>query len=170
MDKLIFCLWWWWWWGWGRAHESWNVWNNKCHSSLKLFLSTLLSFSLTSLTFSHFQPTSFSHSLSQRTLGRLSYSNFTFPFSLPTFPPHFLTHTISLLNISHPPQLHFLDSHPTLHFPHGGPLICRWFSSSMWEVLFSTRSHIPSKINSFENLLSICSRRFSNQYWIASNP
>lgn len=90
------------------------------------------------------------------------------PYPLP--PPHFLTHTISLLTISHPPQLHFLDWLPTLHFPHGGPLICRLFSSSMWEVLFSTTSHIPSKINSFENLLSICSRRFSNQYRIASNP
>lgn len=122
----------------------------------------------------------FSHSLSylthntltfnQHSDGSLTHSNFTFPFSLPTFPPHFLTHTISLLTISHPPQLHFLDWLPTLHFPHGGPLICRLFSSSTWEVLFSTTSHIPSKINSFENLLSICSRRFSNQYRIASNP
>lgn len=139
-----------------------TVWNNKCHSSLKLVLSTLLSFSLL--------PHSHSLTFNQHSAGSLTHSNFTFPFSLPTFPPHFLTHTISLLTISHPPQLHFLDWLPTLHFPHGGPLICRWFSSSMWEVLFSTTSHIPSKINSFENLLSICSRRFSNQYRIASNP
>lgn len=139
-----------------------TVWSNKCHSSLKLVLSTLLSFSLL--------PHSHSLTFNQHSAGSLTHSNFTFPFSLPTFPPHFLTHTISLLTISHPPQLHFLDWLPTLHFPHGGPLICRWFSSSMWEVLFSTTSHIPSKINSFENLLSICSRRFSNQYRIASNP
>lgn len=141
-----------------------TVWSNKCHndSSLKLVLSTLLSFSLL--------PHSHSLTYNQHSAGSLTHSNLTFPFSLPTFPPHFLTHTISLLTISHPPQLHFLDWLPTLHFPHGGPLICRWFSSSMWEVLFSTTSHIPSKINSFENLLSICSRRFSNQYRIASNP
>lgn len=143
-----------------------TVWSNKCHSSLKLVLSTLLSFSLL--------PHSHSFTFNQHSSGSLTHSNFTFPFSLPTFPPHFLTHTISLLTISHPPppqpQLHFLDWLPTLHFPHGGPLICRLFSLSMWEVLFSTTSHIPCKINSFENLLSICSRRFSNQYRIASNP
>lgn len=139
-----------------------TVWSNKCHSSLKLVLSTLLSFSLL--------PHSHSLTFNQHSAGSLTHSNLTFPFSLPTSPPHFLTHTISLLTISHPPQLHFLDWLPTLHFPHGGPFICRLFSSSMWEVLFSTTSHIPSKINSFENLLSICSRRFSNQYRIASNP
>lgn len=103
------------------------------------------------------------HSASSLTLILHSHSPY------PLFP---LTssHTISLLTISHPPQLHFLDSLLTLIFPHGGPLICRWFSSSMWEVLFSTTSHIPSKINSFENLLSLCLIRFSNQYCIASNP
>lgn len=106
-----------------------TVWSNKCHSSLKLVLSTLLSFSLL--------PHSHSLTFNQHSAGSLTHSNFTFPFSLPTFPPHFLTHTISLLTISHPPQLHFLDWLPTLHFPHGGPLICRLFSSSMWEVLFS---------------------------------
>lgn len=141
-----------------------TVWSNKCHSSLKLVLSTLLSFSLL--------PHSHSLTFNQHSAGSLTHSNFTFPFSLPTFPPS-LSHTHNLPSdyfSPPPPQLHFLDWLPTLHFPHGGPLICRLFSLSMWEVLFSTTSHIPSKINSFENLLSICSRRFSNQYRIASNP
>lgn len=51
-----------------------TVWNNKCHSSLKLFLYTLLSFTLLphshSLTFN--QLPSLTHS--QRTLSQLSYS------------------------------------------------------------------------------------------------
>lgn len=90
------------------------------------------------------------------------------PYPLPPSLSH--THNLPSDYFSPPTITVFLDWLPTLHFPHGGPLICRWFSSSMWEVLFSTTSHIPSKINSFENLLSICSRRFSNQYRIASNP
>lgn len=124
------------------------------------FVYSSLILSLTSLTFSHFQPT----------LGRLSLTLILHSHSPYPLPPS-LSHTHNLpSDYFSPPQLHILDWLPTLHFPHGGPLICRLFSSSMWEVLFSTTSHIPSKINSFENLLSICSRRFSNQYRIASNP
>lgn len=123
----------------------------------------------------------FSHSLSYLT-HILSLSTNTRPALLLTLILHSHSpYPLSPLTFSHtqspfwlfltpPPQLHFLDWLPTLHFPRGGPLICRLFTLSMWEVLFSTTSHIPSKINSFENLLSICSRRFSNQYRIASNP
>lgn len=135
-----------------------------------LFVYSSLIHSLTSLTFSHFQPSSFSHSLSTYTQPALLLTLILHSHSPYPLFPLTSSHTISLLTISHPPQLHFLDSLPTLTFPHGGPLICSWFSSSMWEVLFSTTSHIPSKINSFENLQSLCFIRFSNQYCIASNP
>lgn len=139
-----------------------TVWSNKCHSSLKLVLSTLLSFSLL--------PHSHSLTFNQHSAGSLTHSNFTFPFSLPTSPLTF-SHTQSPFWLFLTPH-NYTSSTDSPHsiFPTEDLLSVDYFHPSMWEVLFSTTSHIPSKINSFENLLSICSRRFSNQYRIASNP
>lgn len=80
-----------------------TVCNKKCYPSLKLSMSTFLSFTpyphSPSLTFN--QLPSLSHSLYLHSAGSLTHSILTFPFSQFTFPitP---SHTISLLTLPHP--------------------------------------------------------------------